>query len=260
MHPALAKPSLPSVCVAKASAAPVQRRRCECVALREFFAGMLYWGATEDESDHKKENGVALIELRLRELSQLFNSLDPSPFIDADLDDGASEFLLNAVSETPDDVPIKVVVMCERAPRNEATANAAQAVRNFFHYRSELCRLRMRQTFRLARQALVSALIFMFAVLFLQVVVQRNYDENAESVSSTRKVLYNTAIEGLNVLAWVTLWGPLNLFFYDWWPLSAEHRNLLRLEAAAVEIQEIIGMSHLPSAASLSQLRRMGDT
>jgi hypothetical protein len=39
------------------------------------------------------------ISLKLRELSQLFNSMDPSPFIDRDLDHDAEEFIVSSARE-----------------------------------------------------------------------------------------------------------------------------------------------------------------
>jgi hypothetical protein len=35
----------------------------------------------------------AVIEVHVRELNQLFNSMDPSPFLDKDLDVDAAEFI-----------------------------------------------------------------------------------------------------------------------------------------------------------------------
>lgn len=45
------------------------------------------------------------IELRLRELAQLFNSLDPSPFIERDLDSDAEEFISPPPDLTPGQQP-----------------------------------------------------------------------------------------------------------------------------------------------------------
>lgn len=41
------------------------------------------------------------IRLRLRDMSQLFNSMDPSPFIEKDLDDDAEEFIVSWAQEFP---------------------------------------------------------------------------------------------------------------------------------------------------------------
>ena len=40
-----------------------------------------------------------IISLKLREMSQLFNSMDPSPFIEKDLDDDAEEFIVSWAQE-----------------------------------------------------------------------------------------------------------------------------------------------------------------
>lgn len=42
---------------------------------------------------------VTRISLRLRELNQLFNSMDPSPFNDRDLDHDAEEFIVSSARE-----------------------------------------------------------------------------------------------------------------------------------------------------------------
>lgn len=44
---------------------------------------------------------TAVIELRLREVAQLFNSLDPSPFLERDLDVKAEEFIESWAAEIP---------------------------------------------------------------------------------------------------------------------------------------------------------------
>ena len=45
---------------------------------------------------YRREDGFYLIELRLRELRALFNSLDPAPFLDKDLDDEAERYIVGA--------------------------------------------------------------------------------------------------------------------------------------------------------------------
>lgn len=44
---------------------------------------------------------TACIEVRLRDLGQLFNSLDPSPFLDRDLDAEAEKFIVSWAHELP---------------------------------------------------------------------------------------------------------------------------------------------------------------
>ena len=48
------------------------------------------------------------ISLKLRDTSQLFNSMDPSPFIEKDLDDDAEEFIVSWAQEFSPNAPIKL--------------------------------------------------------------------------------------------------------------------------------------------------------
>ena len=48
---------------------------------------------------YRRDGGVCLIEITLRELKQLFNTLDPAPFHEKDLDPAAEEYIVSAVRE-----------------------------------------------------------------------------------------------------------------------------------------------------------------
>lgn len=48
---------------------------------------------------YHREGSWNLIEINLNEPAQLFNSLDPSPFHERDLDADAAEYLINAFRE-----------------------------------------------------------------------------------------------------------------------------------------------------------------
>jgi hypothetical protein len=45
------------------------------------------------------------IELNLRDINQLFNTIDPSPFPDKDLDRSAEDFIVSWAQEFPIDEP-----------------------------------------------------------------------------------------------------------------------------------------------------------
>src|SRR5215471_7576601 len=56
----------------------------------------------------------AVIEVRVGELRQLFNAIDPSPFRDKDLDPKAEEFIVGWAKDLPRDVPLALVVDLDR--------------------------------------------------------------------------------------------------------------------------------------------------
>jgi hypothetical protein len=62
------------------------------------------------ENRFKQENGAVLIEIKLREVRQIFNSLDPAPFHEKDLDEAAEKYITDALSEFELSRPVRIVV------------------------------------------------------------------------------------------------------------------------------------------------------
>ena len=50
------------------------------------------------------------IEINLNRLSQLFNSLDPSPFHERDLDQDAEDYIVGSAEEAPRQHPLRLVI------------------------------------------------------------------------------------------------------------------------------------------------------
>lgn len=53
---------------------------------------------------------AAVIEVRIRDLAQLFNSLDPAPFHERDLDRDAEDYIVSWARELPHDAPLQISV------------------------------------------------------------------------------------------------------------------------------------------------------
>ena len=56
------------------------------------------------------------IELNVKDMTQLFNSMDPSPFHEKDLDHDAEEFIVSWAQEFHRKEPIELVVHLEKFP------------------------------------------------------------------------------------------------------------------------------------------------
>ena len=68
------------------------------------------------------------IKLKLRDMSQLFNSMDPSPFIEKDLDDDAEEFIMSWAQEFPFDSPVKLRIYLEQWPTEDPNEPVCSSV------------------------------------------------------------------------------------------------------------------------------------
>ena len=85
------------------------------------------------------------IELNLRDINQLFNTMDPSPFNERDLDHDAEEFIVSWAREMPLADPLVLVVHLAALPQDrDAQAMIQEAIHHYFSYRLELSRLEFR--------------------------------------------------------------------------------------------------------------------
>src|SRR5512146_3512462 len=88
----------------------------------------------------------AVIEVHLAELKQLFNSIDPSPFRDRDLDPKAEEFIVGWAKDLPSDASLALVVNLDReAGLPDEAAVLRDAIHEFFGHRAETYRRRLRE-------------------------------------------------------------------------------------------------------------------
>ena len=107
------------------------------------------------------------ISLKLRDLNQLFNSMDPSPFIDKDLDDDAEEFIVSWAQEFPPNTPIKLRIHLDQWPAEDPKELIRTAVHNHFAHRAKITELEFKRLLRRGRTSLFIGLLFLAACLLL---------------------------------------------------------------------------------------------
>jgi hypothetical protein len=169
------------------------------------------------------------IEVRVAELRQLFNAIDPSPFRQRDLDPRAEEFIVDWARDLDLDKPWALVVHLDRpAGRADEAATLREAIHEYFGQRALASRRRLRELFRRGRISLAIALVFLTASIAAGDVV-------ASYLGDGR--LGEIIREGFLIGGWVAMWRPLEVFLYDWWPVRAEGRLLQRLGMIPVRIE-----------------------
>jgi len=169
-----------------------------------------------------------LIELKLHEPNQLFNLMDPDPFIEKDLDAEAEDFIVSSAKEFPLPQPLRLLVHLPAAGTPPETPRVIEeAIRHFFLHRSEAALRELRQLFRQARFTLLVGLAFLGSCLALgQVVSQLAWGGLGELLR-----------ESLLICGWVAMWRPMELCLYDWWPLLRNLRIARKLSAMPVEVR-----------------------
>jgi hypothetical protein len=165
--------------------------------------------------------------VRLRELNQLFDVLDPSPFREKDLDGKAEEFIVESVKELPARASCELLIHLDQPTRLSDLSVAGDAIRVHFARRSRLMRRDLR---RLLRRGLISlgiGVAFLAVFFILAQVVGRLMGESG---------LATLFREGLIIVGWVAMWRPLEIFLYDWWPIVGQRRLYDRLSRIGVRI------------------------
>ena len=169
-----------------------------------------------------------LIEVRVADLRQLFNAIDPSPFRTRDLDPRAEEFIVDWAREVPREAGLALLVHLERRaePMDEA-ATLVESIHAYFAQRALGSRRRLRDLFRRGRISLGIALVFLAGSIAAGDLV-------ATALRDTR--FAEVIREGFLIGGWVAMWRPLEVFLYDWWPIRAEAQLFDRLSAMPVRI------------------------
>jgi hypothetical protein len=177
-----------------------------------------------------RQNGVGagVIEVRIRELSQLFNSLDPSPFHERDLDDDAEAHIVGWAREIPDGVPFQIIVRLPQPQAEQARSMQLEtALRNFFTARVEAADRDLRELMRSGRQYLSIGLPILLVCLLASQAMRGTIGDGPFA---------RLIEESLIIIGWVANWKPLETFLYDRLPLIRRCRLYRRLAAATVEI------------------------
>jgi len=163
------------------------------------------------------------IELHLRELAQLFNSMDPTPFHHKDLDPDAEEFIKSWALEYRSDSRFQIAIHLEKSPPEGDPSNlVTEAIHNYFDYEAELVRRELTRLLWQGRISLAIGLCFLTSCLLIA--------DTLGKLASAGTFL-TVVRESLTIGGWVALWRPLEIFLYDWWPLLRRRRiyhNLAR--------------------------------
>jgi hypothetical protein len=169
----------------------------------------------------------ATIQVRIHELKQLFNTIDPSPFRERDLDPDCEEFIVAWARELPRDQPFRIQIRIDRErPPPELLKDVVAAVHSHFSREAGLQDLRRRRLAREGRLALAIGLAALVLCIGTATFVP------LAALGALGEILR----ESLIIAGWVVMWHPLEVLLYGLWPVVRERRLLERLATADVEL------------------------
>src|SRR5688572_20905875 len=110
---------------------------------------------------------MATIEIRLRNLAQLFDSLDPSPFHERGLDRNADEYIVDWAGDYSAKEPLRLLLHVS-GDVHEHAHEAAQAIHAHYRFEHQQAQRRHRRRMRAGHVALGIGLLVMLACLALR--------------------------------------------------------------------------------------------
>lgn len=172
-----------------------------------------------------QDRGV--IDVRLSDLRQLFNTFDPSPFHEKDLDSDAEEYIAGWADEFSLVTPLELVIRIPADQLGDAERkDVPKAIHNYFSYRETESRRRIRLLLRQGRPALAIGVGFLVICMVLR----------QAATPILPPPFQDTLRESLLILGWVAMWRPLQIFLYDWWPIRHNARLYRKLANMPVRI------------------------
>jgi hypothetical protein len=170
----------------------------------------------------------AIIDVRILEMGPIFNSLDPSPFTERDLDEDAEAYIVGWAHEVDNGGSFRLVVHLPATEAQKARERDLQsAIRNYFAYRAGMLARDLRDLFRIGRQALaIGAAVLTLCVVTAQLL----------RTLLTVSTLGNILVEGIIIFGWVANWRPAEIFLYDIWSMRRRVKLYRRLAEAKIDL------------------------
>jgi hypothetical protein len=170
-----------------------------------------------------------VIEVRVEKIAQLFNTLDPFPFRERDLDREAEEYIVGWARELPTNMPYKIIVHFPDAEsQTKAVGELSEAFGRYFAGRAAVIQGDLNELFRIGRRSLAIGVLLLLVCLF-----SANFVAGYFAEAPFKRMVE----ESFLILGWVANWRPLEIFLYDWWPIALRRDLYRRLSSAAIELR-----------------------
>ena len=169
------------------------------------------------------------IEIRIKSIEQLFNSLDPAPFRERELDREAERHIVSYAREVAASQPLKLVIYLPPATLEPAQEKELEAaIGHHFALQAREQETELSELRRLGRKGLAVGLLVMLFATLVGVALTNAFPDSR---------FVETIEHSLIIFGWVALWRPIEILLYDRWPLIRARKLFQRLAAAPVVVR-----------------------
>ena len=191
-----------------------------------------------------EEKGV--IEVRIKNEMQLFDARDPAPFRDKDLDEDFVEYVLASAHElkNPKRFHLRIFIGDRPTESHEipevsisqkvaSPEEVADAIKDYFDYHWDLKKMEFKNHLKRAQ------IFFWVGVVLLSMCL--SLAQNLDQITDVKWV--HLLREGLVIFGWVSIWKPIELLLYDWYPVYEKMDLFKKLSMADVDVIHEMGNS-----------------
>ena len=169
------------------------------------------------------------IEIRIKSIEQLFNSLDPAPFRERELDREAERHIVSYAREVAADQPLRLVIYLPPATPEPALEKELEAaIGHHFALQAREQETELSELRRLGRKGLAVGLLVMLFATLAGVALTNAFPDSR---------FIETIEHSLIIFGWVALWRPIEILLYDRWPLIRARKLFQRLATAPVVVR-----------------------
>lgn len=184
---------------------------------------MKQMSTTKTSQRYRQHAGHPVIEVAIDDARSLFNPLDPAPYKVRDLNASLERYLLSSARELSAFKRIQIQFQLADPETSEFNAEViTEAIRNHFRYELHLQRKEFLSLLKRGPLFLsVGLSILISSILFGKNVILPNSPELTQIVQ-----------EGIGILGWVSMWKPVELLLYDWYPLLERSKLYRKIDQA----------------------------
>ncbi|MBP5996314.1 MAG: hypothetical protein KA535_00035 [Azonexus sp.] len=168
------------------------------------------------------------IEIRIKSIEQLFNSLDPAPFRERELDREAERHIVSYAREATADQPLNLVIYLPATPEPALAKEVEAAIGHHFALQAREREAELGELRRLGRKGLAVGLLVMLFATLAGVALTNAFPDSR---------FIETIEHSLIIFGWVALWRPIEILLYDRWPLIRARKLFQRLATAPVVVR-----------------------
>ena len=175
---------------------------------------------TSERSTSQTSPTKGVIEIRVRDVSDLLVA-SPPPFKGAVLTPDAESYIVREAKQVPFQKPIHLVIESAKP----LGVDAGQIIAAYFREAAEIESQNISELFRSGLKALLIGLLTLSLCLFLAWYFTYHV---------TQRPMTRLIQESFVILGWVSMWKPIEIFLYEWLPLTRRRRLFLRISSANV--------------------------